>query len=691
MASPQYSGVYPGLANEILVPFHNYLSSTYNAADFLPLAISQGNGSKENAIQLAINQAAVAGIKYVYVPANMLPYNASLVTFNNAVQMLCEGGEPTAFDVRAYGAQATTASDQTVAIQAAIDAQHNAGKGYVYAPAGNYAITGLTYYSGSQIVGQGFVGPLNAPGTMFVQASATAIMLQPKTPSSITTAFRFVNFGISSFGNTNNLGALDCTNCSDFVVEDVLVNGAAVFGVRVVGGPTPGNAGFAHFTRVIVNNHQSGAYAWLISSSAQGDQPDGLTFTDCRTNSQFGTWIKYQSISGNHGAGSNVWKGCTFEAQGGNAVADLTVDAAGAGPNLFVGCRFENTGTGGVQVTLNGFGIQPFAWFVGCNWAPGSGGFTFVDNGPVLSRRFADLNGTTNGLLFQVTGQQTALRTVTANTTLTQNDHTVLVDATSGNLTITLPNPSAAVGATVLRIKKVDSSANTVTINPAGLNIDGGGASLVLASQNQGFELQTDNTNWFVTDAYGISYTAAMQLKAFTALSWGAPNQNYLQIDGTPKFIWALGGTNQLTMTTSDLAPTNAGGKTLGATQPFGWINNNAATNDGSVALVSGTTPAVNARAGNYQTLTVLTNIAVVIAVPTNPPAAGQSQDLFITIRNGSGGALTTAPTFNTGAGGFKFSAGSIVNMANGTQVVYHWRWDNAQSFYYLVTASLAL
>ena len=147
MASPQYSGVYPGLANEILVPFHNYLSSTYNAADFLPLAISQGNGSKENAIQLAINQAAVAGIKYVYIPANMLPYTASLVTFNANVKMTREGGNPAVFDVWAYGAAHNGVggggTDDAAAIQAAVNAASVGGvpaPGVVYFPGGQYRI-----------------------------------------------------------------------------------------------------------------------------------------------------------------------------------------------------------------------------------------------------------------------------------------------------------------------------------------------------------------------------------------------------------------------------------------------------------------------------------------------------------------------------------------------------------------------
>lgn len=110
---------------------------------------------------------------------------------------------------------------------------------------------------------------------------------------------------------------------------------------------------------------------------------------------------------------------------------------------------------------------------------------------------------------------------------------------------------------------------------------------------------------------------------------------------------------------------------------------NGGARQEVSVALVSGTTPALDASKGNYFTLNITSNIAVVIAVPANPPAAGLSQRIRIAMRNGSGGALTTPPTFNTGANGFKFSA--VTNPANGTQVVYDFEWDPVQSFWYEV------
>src|SRR6266478_4432753 len=54
--------------------------------------------TKEVQISTAIALAAANGITMVWVPVSMLPYNASLVTFNTAVRMIREGGNPSEFD-----------------------------------------------------------------------------------------------------------------------------------------------------------------------------------------------------------------------------------------------------------------------------------------------------------------------------------------------------------------------------------------------------------------------------------------------------------------------------------------------------------------------------------------------------------------------------------------------------------------
>lgn len=101
-------------------PLQSILAAkTYNAAWFPGSTI-------ELQIQAAINAAVVDGALYVFVPANMLPYNASLVAFNNSIRMLRENGPGgDEYDIRAYGAAVNGSTDDTTAWLAVIAAANS--------------------------------------------------------------------------------------------------------------------------------------------------------------------------------------------------------------------------------------------------------------------------------------------------------------------------------------------------------------------------------------------------------------------------------------------------------------------------------------------------------------------------------------------------------------------------------------
>lgn len=90
------------------------------------------------------------------------------------------------------------------------------------------------------------------------------------------------------------------------------------------------------------------------------------------------------------------------------------------------------------------------------------------------------------------------------------------------------------------------------------------------------------------------------------------------------------------------------------------------------VALVYGPAITPDASAGNVQVVTATNNVAFTINAPTNPPAAGSTQFLTLTIRNASGGALGVA-TFNAA---FKLAAWT--QPANGFSRSITFRWDGA-------------
>jgi hypothetical protein len=95
---------------------------------------------------------------------------------------------------------------------------------------------------------------------------------------------------------------------------------------------------------------------------------------------------------------------------------------------------------------------------------------------------------------------QTATRnrdTITSGTTaLTYNDHGLhLVDASGGNVTINLPAASAVV---TYRFRRIDSSANTVTINRNGTDTIEGGTSITLVGSNASRTLDSDSVSkWY--------------------------------------------------------------------------------------------------------------------------------------------------------------------------------------------------
>jgi len=111
----------------------------------------------------------------------------------------------------------------------------------------------------------------------------------------------------------------------------------------------------------------------------------------------------------------------------------------------------------------------------------------------------------------------------------------------------------------------------------------------------------------------------------------------------------------------------------------------NGRLQDQAVPLTCGanSSVAIDANQGNYFTCSITSNVAVTIQAPSNNPSASRSQIIAIAIRNASGGSLARSPTFSRSARGYRFS--QVTNPANNTQVLYTFRWDPVQSFWYEV------
>jgi hypothetical protein len=97
--------------------------------------------------------------------------------------------------------------------------------------------------------------------------------------------------------------------------------------------------------------------------------------------------------------------------------------------------------------------------------------------------------------LYGVAYQKT-LRTATFNHW--HWDHTSICDASSGAITANLGHSSATLDGRIHVFKKVDATANTVTIDPAGSETIDGSLTKVLNAQWKYIVIQSHNGNWIV-------------------------------------------------------------------------------------------------------------------------------------------------------------------------------------------------
>lgn len=87
--------------------------------------------------------------------------------------------------------------------------------------------------------------------------------------------------------------------------------------------------------------------------------------------------------------------------------------------------------------------------------------------------------------------------TKTATYTATTSDYFIFCDATAGAMSINLPTAVGNAGK-VLVIKKIDASANAVTIDPNGAELIDGGGTLAFNVQYTSYSCVSNGANWFL-------------------------------------------------------------------------------------------------------------------------------------------------------------------------------------------------
>lgn len=421
-----------------------------------------------------------------------------------------------AYNVIDYGATGNGTTDDTSSIQAAINAIPITG-GVLFFPPGVYKLTSaLTIKSYTILVGAGpNTSILNqtsttAHGVVGVDLTHVGMRdLRITGPGAYTGSGSGVSFTLSGTGGN----ATFYVTISNVYEENFGTDGIAIATPIV-----------SHFDRVRAFNN--GRHGFNFS----GDpvlQSDG---TSCVITACF--------AAGNHAAGYHLFQmaytalnGCAADANG--IAYELTtclgITANGCGqeePYDFSSFNAGYTGlawkiSGTRSATLNSpymiMNINISAWITGGSQvtinnlyegSPGNpdspvnnpvtslqvdSGCNVILTSPVTTEPMLLAAGTT--LILPNDVPASAVTTKTANYTAIATDSTVLGNAASGAITITLPT---AVGLKrTYTVKKTDSSANTVTVATASSQTIDGATTKALSTQYASITIQSDGSNWW--------------------------------------------------------------------------------------------------------------------------------------------------------------------------------------------------
>jgi hypothetical protein len=90
-----------------------------------------------------------------------------------------------------------------------------------------------------------------------------------------------------------------------------------------------------------------------------------------------------------------------------------------------------------------------------------------------------------------------SLTTKTASYTAVSTDEAIMVDASGGPVTITLPSAGGNAGK-LYKIKKIDTTGGAVTIDGSGAETIDGSATAVITTPYVSLAVQCDGTEWWI-------------------------------------------------------------------------------------------------------------------------------------------------------------------------------------------------
>jgi hypothetical protein len=256
----------------------------------------------------------------------------------------------TALNVRSFGAVGDGVTDDTAAIQRAIDAR----LGPVYFPAGTYLFSStLTLYTSSALLGAG-------KQLTILEYTGDATAITSVTPTERTFAWRLEDFRLNNAGSGTvgiALGSVSTSTVTRVQVRQFTVNIS-------IDSPTSGYAVYNRFYDVLSNGGETGIRFTGQSSNAN-------VFVSCRVNTASVRAVDLENCN------DNRFIATQFETGNAGTAVYIRATAGTTARNSFLFTRIEGYGTGTAFDIGSGAVNTEILW----PYIVGTIGAYIVDNG----------------------------------------------------------------------------------------------------------------------------------------------------------------------------------------------------------------------------------------------------------------------------------------------------------------------